>query len=411
MLETHAFNPYLYQGQFQKYFISTGDFIKGISFDTSTTNALFNAFGVVYFLNRKNVLMLCVCMSVLLLTGSNAVNLSIALVLVVLLFFGTDKDQKSLIFICAAFMAIFLAKVSPQNNSYSLNTFKSLFLKENVATPKDNLSTKMATTLLDSDLLADAHKKRIARLFLDSISLAATKTPKAILVKNQLPISTSVLTMPKPDLNAKVYQAPTDTDAEQKRLLSFIAAHSASLPLAGNKAYTGPLPGKVLSFMQTFSFFRHHPSKIFMGNGTGNFSSKLAFRATNLGFAGGYPHKYVYIDPDFLTNHLDVYLNFFSKGWEYRSITNSPYATYDQLLAEYGLAGLLVFGIGYLWFFAKNYKYLTYGLPVLALTCAAFFMDYWFEQLSVVTLFELLMFLDMKEHRALSPIPVNGYGN
>ncbi|MGH2564862.1 MAG: hypothetical protein ACRDE5_10125, partial [Ginsengibacter sp.] len=45
--KTGAVNPYLYQGEYQKYFISTGDYIKGISFDTSTTNAVLNAFGVV----------------------------------------------------------------------------------------------------------------------------------------------------------------------------------------------------------------------------------------------------------------------------------------------------------------------------------------------------------------------------
>ena len=40
VLKTGAINPYLYQGEYQKYFIGTGDYIRGISFDTSTTNAV-----------------------------------------------------------------------------------------------------------------------------------------------------------------------------------------------------------------------------------------------------------------------------------------------------------------------------------------------------------------------------------
>ena len=45
--ETGYLNPYTYQGQFQKYFISTGDYIRGLTFDTSTTNAVLNAFGCI----------------------------------------------------------------------------------------------------------------------------------------------------------------------------------------------------------------------------------------------------------------------------------------------------------------------------------------------------------------------------
>jgi len=133
------------------------------------------------------------------------------------------------------------------------------------------------------------------------------------------------------------------------------------------------------------------------GAGMGNFSSKLAFRATGLGFAGGYPAKYVYINPGFFANHLDLYLNFFSKNSGQHSLTNSPYAVYDQLLGEYGLLGLFAFLFYYLFFFAKHYKKLTYGLPLLLLLIPVLFIDYWFEQLSVIVFFELLLLLNIKE--------------
>jgi hypothetical protein len=143
-----------------------------------------------------------------------------------------------------------------------------------------------------------------------------------------------------------------------------------------------------------------HPLKIFAGDGMGNFSSKLAFKASGLGIIGGYPVKYAYVSPDFLVNHLDLYLDFFSRRSGFHSLTNSPFSVYDQMLAEYGIAGLALFGIFYLGFFAKNFNTLTYGLPILVLTAAILFIDYWFEQLSVLVFFELLLLLDMKESSA-----------
>ena len=51
--KTGVLNPYLYRGECQKYFLNTGDYIKGLTFDTSITNAILNAFGVIYFFNKK----------------------------------------------------------------------------------------------------------------------------------------------------------------------------------------------------------------------------------------------------------------------------------------------------------------------------------------------------------------------
>ena len=95
--KTGAINPYLYQGEYQKYFIGTGDYIKGISFDTSTTNSVLNAFGVIYFLNRKKAAMTLLCMVILLLTGSNITNMVLCAVLLFVFIFQSDRDQKSLI--------------------------------------------------------------------------------------------------------------------------------------------------------------------------------------------------------------------------------------------------------------------------------------------------------------------------
>ena len=138
-----------------------------------------------------------------------------------------------------------------------------------------------------------------------------------------------------------------------------------------------------------------------MGAGMGNFSSKLAFRASGLGFSGGYPAKYIYIYHDFLVNHLDLYLNFFSRRAGYHSLTNSPFSVYDQVASEYGLLGLLALVLFYFGFFASRYQQLSYGIPLLLLMAAVFFVDYWFEQLSIIPFFELMLFLNISETNKL----------
>jgi hypothetical protein len=391
--ETGAINPYRYQGEYQKYFIGTGDYIRGLTFDVSTTNAVLNAFGVIYFLVRKKPVMLLVCMAVLLLTGSNFTNLALMLVLVLLFVLKTNRDQKSLIVICVMFLAVFMAKVSPQNDQYAFNTFVNA-----IHPPKSSTDTIAAGAQKATVLSADEMKHRLVKNYLDSIKAILNNKVAVKRPARYIPYTgNGRYIIPGADINTPPYQTPTDTTADERQLLAFINVHKADLTLSSQSTFTPGLPGKAIGMIQTVTFLRHHPAKMMTGGGIGNFSSKLAFRATALGFAGGYPAKHAYISNDFMLNHLDVYLNFFSKRSGLHTLTNSPYSVYDQVLAEYGILGLLVFCVFYLGFFLKPYKQLTYGIPLLLLILAVFFIDYWFEQLSVIVFFELLLLLNIKE--------------
>ncbi|HEY2580631.1 MAG TPA: hypothetical protein VGI43_02420 [Mucilaginibacter sp.] len=396
ILETGAINPYRYQGQYQKYFIGTGDYIRGATFDISTTNAILNAFGVVYFLTRKNALMVCICMVILLLTGSNFINLALLVVLAYLFIFKSSKDQKSLIVVCLMFLVVFMAKVSPQNNMYTYETVK------NIIHPPRPPFPKVAIAKIDSFTYDEKTKRKIAKDYLDSVKRAQKKKqvyqPFQMAIRNILKTDQGRILPVKPDINTPPYQTPTDTSVERRKLLAFIDTHKASLAISGRKNYEPEMPGKAIGLLQTVKFLDQHPSKIIAGDGVGNFSSKLAFKATGLGFDGGFPAKYAYISNEFLINHLDVYLNFFSKKVGLHTVTNNPFSVYDQLLAEYGLVGLFTFLIFYLGFFVKHLKKLTYGIPILMLMMAAFFIDYWFERLSVLIFFELLLLLNIKEN-------------
>jgi len=392
--ETGAINPYRFQGEYQKYFIGTGDYIRGITFDTSTTNAALNALGVLYFLIRKNNLMVLVCMVVLLFTCSNFLNMALILLFALLFIFKTTRDQKSIIVVCLVLMVVFMGRISPQNDKYAVKTIDAAIQVPAVG----NTKTVATATCTNIPTLEDT-RKRIAQNYLDSIwrshrdNHTLAKPTMAALPKTEQ----GRIFIDTVDINSLPYQSIIDTTPVQHVLLNFIDAHTASLPLSAQKIFKPSRPGKVITFFQTVSFFKQHPAKIIAGAGMGNFSSKLAFRATGFGFAGGYPLKHAYINTDFLTNHLDVYLNFFSRRSGLHSLTNSPNSVYDQLLSEYGILGLLAFAIFYVWFFARHAKTFTYGLPALLLLLMIFFTDYWFEQLSVIVFFELLLFLNIKE--------------
>src|SRR6478735_7329109 len=137
MLDAGVVNPYLYQGNFQQYFIGTGDFIRGVSFDTSTTNAVLNAFGIIYFLCRNHFGRSLLCMAVMLLTCSNFTNMMVVGCLLFMFLFRTTRNQKSIIIVQVLMLVLFMAKVSPHNNTYALKIAQEFFgrytAKENPA--------------------------------------------------------------------------------------------------------------------------------------------------------------------------------------------------------------------------------------------------------------------------------------
>ncbi|HMI79992.1 MAG TPA: hypothetical protein VK484_14430, partial [Ferruginibacter sp.] len=78
MIETGSVNPYAYKGLNAKYYISTGDFITGITFDAPVTTAFISAFGVLYFLYRRQFLLSIASMASLIIMASNFANLVLA---------------------------------------------------------------------------------------------------------------------------------------------------------------------------------------------------------------------------------------------------------------------------------------------------------------------------------------------
>ena len=391
LLDIGPRNPFLYQGHYQQYFINTGDYIKGLTFDTSTTNALINCFGILYFLYRKHYLLTLACMITLLLAASNFSNAMLLLLFLGLFIFNSNREQKSVMVICTCLLIIFFGKISPQNEYY-VNDTLAKFLWHT------NRSTVMPDKIIpirerpDSLLTEDTRKEKIATLYLDSLERTRVSAAGYLLSLNTGTIHKPGL--PQDSIHTASFQWKRDTTQFQRTLASYVTERSGYQP----SSYSKKIPGKILAIQQSVYYLQQHPMQLITGTGAGNFSSKLAFRATGLQVAGSFPKKMEYCNRAFLHNHLSLYAWFLTQHADAHSIIHNPASVYDQLLTEYGLLGLLALPVYYIGFFAKQYKKLSYGMPLLLLLLAFFTVEYWFEQLSVVVLFELLLFINLKEN-------------
>jgi len=392
-----AINPFMYQGMYQKYFISTGDLIKGLSFDVSTTNAILNVFGVFYFLYRNKMHLALLCMAILLLTASNFINVTLVFVFAFSLLFKSNWNQKSIILVCFSLLVIFTVKISPQNNNYTTEAYKKFFNAKSL--DRNDVPDSKKT---DPIQIIDEKRKKIALLYLDSLLTQNTKRlyseeENKIQKENIIATGASKPFIPKPSIHTEPFQRRRDTTFSQRSLLEFGINNINSFDTSMHQIKSWHLPGKFIAMQQTIDFFNTHPLKIVTGIGIGNFSSKLAFRTTGLKIGGSYPRKWVYINPYFLNNHLNIYLSYFSKDAQLHSLINSPNNVYDQIIAEYGLAGMFCLVGFYMLFFIRRIKSLTYGIPLLLFFTIVLGIEYWFEQLSIVILFELLMLINIKE--------------
>jgi len=402
MIECGSINPYTYKGFNQKYYISAGDFISGITFDSPVTTAMISAIALLYFLYRRYFFLSLAATVSMLIIASNLTNIFLVLVLLIIFIFQTNKLQKSLIIVQLCLLVIFTAKISPQNNEYA-GRFAYKMLGMTYDLPKKIASLDLLKASPDSLLTTTEIRKKIAVLYLDSLS--SEKAHNSIVhagpVAGDHSIATDKITLSKDSqaINNSFYKY-RETEIVLAKMGKFNDFILKNYPASGRdslqKLYDWNKPGKWIAIKQIINFFKTHPGKLLLGAGTGNFSSRVAFKTTSLGIAGAYPAKFRYIHPWFHNNHLFLYTYYHSQAQPKHAAENTPDSTYGQLLSEYGIAGLLLFLLLYIGYFLRHLRKLTFGLPVMLLLLAAFFTEYWFEQLSLVILFELLLFVDMK---------------
>ena len=407
MIECGTLNPYTYKGLNQKYYISTGDHISGITFNSPAATAFISSFALIYFLYRRHFILSLAATAALAITGSNLTNIFLVIVLLLVFIFRSDKLQKSFIIVQLCLLIIFLTKVSPKDNEYIGRVVYNIMGKT-YDLPKKNESIDFIKTQPDGLLNHAERKKKAAQLYIDSISAVKAGLNKTVeAITNISPI----IRKDTSTINRQFYQFKESESVAEKisRYNLFIdqnytVAERDSL----KKSYNWKKPGKWIAYLELFRFLKAHPSNLLLGAGIGNFSSRTAFKVTSLGMAGSYSKKISYIHPWFHNNHLYVYLNFHSQDQMKHAAANTPDSTYSQLLGEYGLTGFILFLALYIGFFLRRIRYLTFGLPLLFLLMAFFSVEYLFEQLSVVILFEALLFLDMKSNDSKFLVPGGG---
>ena len=397
IIETGSINPYTYRGFNQKYYISTGDFLKGITMDSPVTTAFISSFGVLYFLYRNRLLLSILCMACFLAQVSNLTNFMLLGALLFCFLFQSTKMQKSIIVIHLLMMAIFFTKISPQNTEYVADPLYKL-VGLNYYLLKQKKPAKNIRTTPDSLLTLEEKKMKLALKVIDSMSYfllaQGDKTDRSFEKLVMQYKTAKSLTDPF----YIEYREASNITIKKKNYTEFIR-NNYTTPETDTlqKKYNWEKQGKLIAYSQVIDFFKEHPEKTVFGTGIGNFSSRLAFKATGLGIAGSYPSRFHYIHPYFRENHLFVYLYYHTKGQTKHAVVNTPDAVYSQLAGEYGFAGLLIFFFLYLGYFIKRTKRLTYGVPLMLMLLGGFFIEYWFEQLSIVILFEFLMLLDINE--------------
>jgi len=338
-LKAGVINPYTYEGEHRRYFINTGDMITGIGLDGSVSAALISAFGVLYFFYRNKWLASLFCLVTLLLAGSNFVDMMLIVVLLFVFIFRSDRLQKSRIIVSFLLMAVFWAKVSPQNGKYVEEVVKRM------------------------------DKKYV---YVEPVPIPHAKDHEFVERKEVVKKEEAMRSF------GEVYYPQGMEDSFKLKYKNYSRS------------------GRWVAMQEMVRFFSEHPMRLPLGMGMGHFSSRLAFKTAALGIDGGYPAGQRYIDPFFRDNYLYLYLYYHSKDEGQHSVVNKPDSVYGQLLCEYGLVGLLFFVVMYAAFFFRNVRGLSYGLPVLLLMGMAFFTEYCYEQLSVVILFELLLLSDKK---------------
>jgi hypothetical protein len=400
-IETGVINPYEYKGLNQKYYISTGDSIRGISFDNSVTTAVISSFAIFYFLYRRYFFLSLISMWCFLLLASNITNFVFLAALVFIFFYQSDRVQKSIIVTYVMLLIVFMVKVSPHNREYVVSWVYRAIGKAYYLPKKDESYSTLKKTP-DSLLSFDDRRKKSALISIDSLSAGFVKKDTSLEEREVIAARHALVIKSKRDSQFYAYKEEVPVVQKTIRYASFVDTfYSVSQIRNINKRIPEwTKPGKWIGFVQLVDFFKEHPSKIFIGNGAANFSSHIAFKATALNIAGRYPERLKYVNPDFMNNHLYVYLYYHTQKHSKQAALNIPDSVYGQLLGEYGLIGFLFFVLLYTGYFLKRMWKLTYSIPLLIILLGSFFFEYWFELLSIVVLFEFMFLVNLKESKS-----------
>jgi hypothetical protein len=356
MYRSGSLNPYaLVETNFGS---STGDLIKGLFQGPSFLNMMMSSFFVFFYLVRKKYSLAVLAFLVTLLTTSNLCNLIMLPVLVAFLIFTRDNRSRVWAAGFLTFFAVFYLFITPSNFRY---------LKSSIFVPKKQKEEMIA------------YEK------------------KAILIQEENARNPAYGHGPGSD------KLPAYSAANVDAMLS---RHSLDSIADTSVALTGG-SGKLQSFKQTAHYLKSGAGPLLIGAGMGRFSSFLALRMSDVDKEEGsrlFTYLPTYVAPPFRQNHYKIFKALYSLPREFHSVKHFPNSFLNQVFGEYGLVGAALFLLTYAWWFIRRFRQLTYGRYLLFLLGGYLLIDYLFEYLSVVPVFELLIFFDLRGSNDSSPV-------
>lgn len=386
MIITQTINPYN-QISPPPYGISSGDLIGGVFGEMHLVNMSISAFLLLFFLYQKNFLLSLLTVIPLLLTGSNLGTLITVMVLFYMLIIKKDLLVKYYILFTLAVIVIFYIKITPDNLSYFSKSLNKLTHKSTVKQVEsfDEEENPVITTVKSDE---DIKNEKIQNyLFVMSGSHLKDTLDSVYFLKQEYLKTEAKKKQKRNDYTHYVKDSLQNAKEKDKRF-----EYGKLRKFDFHKT-----PGKIISFQQVYDYLFSNWKSFLFGSGPGGFSSRLAFISSGIvddsRILMALP---VYENPDFTRNHKAIFKYLLFLDDKYHSITNLPFSWYNELLGEYGVVGLIIFIVFYLGFLFKRFKLLTFGKVLVALMLTFFLFDYWYERLSVMVLFEIIILLDIK---------------
>ncbi len=336
------------------YGMSTGDLLAGVFWEGGYHNAFVNSLLAIFFLFRRDWFYTGLCLLLLLLIFGNALLISMVLVLLLIAFFGLRcllpvhlKPTKWRLFpspkIAAVALAFalcllgMLAWVSPENVQY---------ITDNITQKEKNVQATTPTQT--RGLFHQVEQFHFDKYLHNGACL------------------------------------PDTADFRHRLSTTRLAVKSRN--------------GKKLSLLETMAYLQSGAGPLLMGAGPARFSSLTAARMSGLDSS----RLFTRVLPPFATclyqeNHRLIHQVRISGDEAWLSTTNWPNSFYNQLLGEYGLVGLLLFMVFYVWRYARHLRRLSYGFWASALMIPIALLTYLVEPLCVLFFYELIMEKDLAD--------------
>ncbi len=334
-------NPYN-TGHHHPYGVSSGDLITGLLGGVHLTNVFICLILILFYVHKRNMVFMLLSLIPFLLCGSNYGSMVLLLCLGVYFLISNERmyafKMSSIIFLI---IIAFYGVITPYNAHHTLAKLESIITRKPV--------------------VDEAYQQEVDNTTL--LNYQKGFRDKAHLSKSQM-----------------------ETVERMERRKGMILYDFFVVP------------GKKTSYNQTFSFLKSNPKYLLFGAGLGRFSSNIAFNFSGI-VDNSAMHRIfpAYQSPMFEKNHKSIYAYMKTTHVIFHSESNKPFSSYNQLLGEYGLIGFVLFCFGYIWFFMKRANRRTYSIPVIIALLFALNLNYFFEALSLLLFFEVLMFLNVKE--------------